>query len=245
MDRKKILFIKNNYLGKKLDYLDKYFNIELIYLNSNYLIDKDYSYLKNLIDTFDIIIIGGGPQHLIGNYLDIYPEIKNQIELIKLISKTTKLLIGICLGCQIIGKTFGLEINQMDKLCMGFNYLDTNSIDYNYINYKNDKYLSKIDYNILAKSFSYHYDCINFNNCNNCNNFNNTELKCIGYSKLNVPYIITHTNANIYGFQFHPEVTNDCILHVLNSYSDISIKSQQTEDNSDIYLHFFEIFINS
>jgi anthranilate/para-aminobenzoate synthase component II len=239
LDRKKILFIKNNYLGKKLDYLEKYFNIELIYLNSNDLIDKDYLYLNNLIDSFDIIIIGGGPQHLIGNYLDIHPEIKNQIELIKLISKTTKLLIGICLGCQIIGKTFDLEIIQMDKLCLGFNYLDTNSIDYNYIKYKKDKYLSKINYNILSKSFSYHYDCVNFKN------YNNTELKCIGYSKLNVPYIITHTNANIYGFQFHPELTNDCILGILNSYPGISIKSQKTEENSDIYLHFFEIFINS
>lgn len=239
MLKKKILYIKNNYTGQNLDYLDKFFNVELTCLNSNYLIDKDYFYLNNLIESFDIIIIGGGPQHLIGNYLDDYPEIKNQIELVKIISKTNKLLIGICLGCQIIGKTFGLEINKMDKLCLGYNYLDTNSIDYIYISKNNDKYLSRMDFNLLSKSFSYHYDCINFTNNQN------SELFCIGYSNFGIPYIIKHSSSNIYGFQFHPEATNDCILNLFKLYPNISIKPDSNINNSDIYLHFFQIFINS
>lgn len=60
---KKILFIKNNYSGKNLDYLDKYYNTELVCLNSNYLIDKNNLNLENLIESFDIIIIGGGSKN--------------------------------------------------------------------------------------------------------------------------------------------------------------------------------------
>lgn len=239
MCKKKILYIINNYSKNNLEYLEKYFNIELCCLCSNYLIDKDHFYLNNLIESFDIIIIGGGPQHLIGNYLDIHPEIKNQIELVKILSKTNKILIGICLGCQIIGRTFDLEINQMDKLCLGFNYLDTNSIDHKYIAVKNDKYLSKMDFNLLSKSLSNHYDYVNFYNCSN------SELQCVGYSNFGVPYILTHSTANIYGFQFHPEVTFDSIVNILNTHPNFSIELLEMQNCHDVYIHFFNIFINS
>lgn len=240
-NKKKILYIKNNFNGKNLDYLNKFFDIDFYSVNSTDLIDKDILYLNELVNFYDIIIIGGGPQHLTTNYIDSHPEIINQIELVKIILNTNKLLIGICLGCQIIGKTFGLEINQMDKLCLGFDYLDINSIDYNFITNQNDKYLSKIDFNLLSKSFSYHYDCVN---CKSNNN-ENSNLHCVGYSKFGVPYILKHSTANIYGFQFHPEVTHECVLNIVNSYPNISIETEQIKNNSEIYLHFFEIFINS
>jgi anthranilate/para-aminobenzoate synthase component II len=226
MEKKNILFIKNINLdngNKYLDYFHKYFNINLTWINSTDLIDKDYQYLNELITLYDIIIIGGGPQHIIGNYMDLHPELNNQIILVKLISKTNKLLIGICLGCQIIGKAFGYEIIQMNKLCMGFNYLESNSINYNFVKTKNDKYLSKLDFNLLSKSFSYHYDCVKIDT-DNLNNLDN-ELKCIGYSKLNIPYIFAHSQANIYGFQFHPEVTIECISDTLYIYPDQKIES--------------------
>lgn len=245
MEKKNILFIKNINLdngNKYLDYFHKYFNINLTWINSTDLIDKDYQYLNELITLYDIIIIGGGPQHIIGNYMDLHPEINNQIILVKLISKTNKLLIGICLGCQIIGKAFGYEIIQMNKLCMGFNYLESNSINYNFVKTKNDKYLSKLDFNLLSKSFSYHYDCVKIDT--NLNILDN-ELKCIGYSKLNIPYIFAHSQANIYGFQFHPEVTIECISDILYIYPDQKIESDLRKFNYDIYLHFFDIFINT
>ena len=245
MSKKNILFIKNIYLGsndKYLDYLDKYFNINLTWMNSTDLIDKDYLYLCQLTESYDIIILGGGPQHIIGNFMIAHPEINNQIELIKIISKTNKLLIGICLGCQIIGKAFGFEIIKMNKLCVGFNYLEPNSIDSHFITIKNDKYLSKLNYNLLSRSFSNHYDCIKI--CTDNPNLDN-KLKCIGYSKLNIPYIFTHSEANIYGFQFHPEVTIECIPNTLNKYPNEQFELDGNKNISDIYLHFFDIFINS
>jgi anthranilate/para-aminobenzoate synthase component II len=257
--KKNILFIKNIIQDNKLDYLDKYFSVNITWINSIELIGKDYWYLNNMIKPYDIIIMGGGPQHIIGNYENVHPEIKNQIELVKIISHTDKLLIGICLGCQIIGKAFGYSIIQMNNLCKGFNYLDSNSIDYNLIQTKNDKYLSRFDWKLLAKSFSYHYDCVNINTCNNFN----CKLRCVGYSKLNIPYIFSHSDANIYGFQFHPEITIGRIKNVLDNNNDTlddndtldkkvtnnifkeQIKSDLDKFNSDICMHFFDVFINS
>jgi peptidase E len=65
MEKKNILFIKNINLdnrNKYLDYFHKYFNINLTWINSTDLIDKDYKYLNELITLYDIIIIGGGPR---------------------------------------------------------------------------------------------------------------------------------------------------------------------------------------
>ena len=256
MLKKNILFIKNNTCGNKLDYLEKYFNINLTWLDSVDLINKDLSYLKKIVDQYDIFIIGGGPQHILGNYNESHPEINHQLKLVQMISNTNKLLIGICLGCQIIAKAFCFEIIPMDKLCIGFNYLDTNSIDFDFINLKNDKYLCKLDFDLLSNSFSYHYDCVSICDCfennktniNNCaDNYTNTKnkLKCIGYSKLNVPYIFTHLEANIYGFQFHPEITSDCICNIADKHHDINFDYPIKKLDHDIYLHFFNIFINT
>lgn len=269
MVKKNILHIKNNYQNKKnsnnnLNYLNNFFDVNLICIKSYELIDKDIKFLESIINDYDIIILGGGPQHIIGNYLESHPEISNQIELVKLFSKlnnSDKILIGICLGCQIIGKTFGHNIIKMNELCLGFDYLDTNTINMDLIKYKNDKFLSKFNFELLSKSFSYHYDCVSlYLASSNQELSKKSELLCIGYSKLNIPYIFTHSKANIYGFQFHPEITIDCVYDIINSLEidiinspeinmiDITniqdIKSNINDFNLISYLHFFEIFIN-
>jgi len=172
----------------------------------------------------------------------------------------------------------------MNILCVGFNYLDSNSIDYDQIQTKNDKYLGKLDWKLLAKSFSYHYVCVNISTYDNLN----CKLRCLGYSKLNIPYIFTYSDTNIYGLKFHPEIiaikqffwnkkivfciggcetnfwifpeilfydyTNGCIKNVLDNdaldkkvTNDIfkeQIKLDLDKFNSDIYMHFFDVFIN-
>lgn len=249
--KKNVLYIKNNYQSKNLNNLDNFFDINFSWINSSDLIGKDNYYLKELVNKYDIIIIGGGPQHITSNYFntDTYPEIINQIELVKLVVGSNKMLVGICLGCQIIGKTFGYNIIQMNKLCVGFNYLDTNSIDYNLIKSIDDKFLSKLDFELLSKSFSFHYDCVCMDFINLSDKLNQ-ELYCIGKSILNIPYIIKHSKSNIYGFQSHPEVTIECITNVLKylqiqkNISDVDIPNIN-KFNSEIYFHFFDIFINS
>lgn len=173
-----ILFIKNYIFTENLFYLDK-FNINYIY--SFDIINYNDSQLNELIDKYHIIIIGGGPQHLTFELINNYPEIKNLIKIINLAHLKSKLLIGLCLGCQIIAYTFGLEIIQMNNLCIGFGYLDINSLNNQII--EKDKYLNNLDYHIISKSFSYHNDCINFKS--------NNELELLAKSNNNIPYIVS------------------------------------------------------
>ena len=253
---KNILYIKNYINSKDIDYLNELFNVNTFSINSNKLIGLNKDDLDELINNYDIIIIGGGPQHIITTEIFKYPEIPNQIELIRIISNTNKLLIGICLGCQIIGKAFGLEVIQMDKLCAGFDNLDSSTLNTQYIKVSLDKYLSKLDYDLLSKSFNFHNDCVQFL-------IPNTELINICNSKNNIPYIIAHTKANIYGFQFHPEADIDCVKNMLEKY-DNDLTKNIIETNQDqlnlkslinsqvfpeksisiICLHFFNVFIN-
>ena len=288
---KNILYIKNFDKGKNLDYLATQPNIEIKFIESKELIGYSLNQLKNIIEPFDIIILGGGPQHLTtNNFFITHPEIINQIEIVKLVSNEytkTKILLGICLGCQIIAISFGLKIVPAKKLVIGFDYLDITSINKDYINKSNDKYLSKLDFNLLSKSFSFHYDCIDFDGFNfDSTNFDGTnfdgtnfdgtnfdydklenisieedKLVLIGVSFEKYPHIITNTNSNIYGFQFHPEICINTLYHTLNTlYHAIntleyimidenidteklfSINILKTIELEKIYKHFFEVF---
>ena len=227
----KILFIKNNILTENISHL-KYLDISIDYIFSFDIIDYNYDELNKLIDNYTIIIIGGGPQHLTFDLIKKYPEIDNLIKIVKIVQSKSKLLIGICLGCQIIGYTFGFKIVQMPNLCFGFDFLDINSINNELI--KKDTFLSKMDFNIISKSFSYHYDCIKLDS--------NNELNIIAKSISNIPYIIKHKSANIYGFQFHPEISFNHINHIFLNYN---INFSYQDFDSNICKHFFEIFINN
>jgi anthranilate/para-aminobenzoate synthase component II len=254
---KKILYIKNFSKGNNLECVKKFKSANIKCMESIELITYDTKQLIKLIDKYDIIILGGGKQHLTSNnILTDYPEISNQIELVKLISSkynsSNKILIGICLGCQIIALSYGLSIIPMNKLVIGFNYMDLNTINNKYILNSNDKYLTNLDYNLLSQSFSFHYDCIDVSNLiNSINSDNVDKLVIVAKSIDNVPYIITNTNSNIYGFQFHPEICSSSISNVVNLFLENQIEKYSCLLNSSnhtqlekIQKHFFNIFIN-
>jgi GMP synthase-like glutamine amidotransferase len=256
---KNILYIKNFNKGKKINYLSTYPNIKVNYIESNELVGYLDSDLKKIIEPYDIIIIGGGQQHLVtDDFIITYPEIKNQIEIVKLVSSDyydSKLLIGICLGCQIIALTYGFKVVPIKKLSIGFDYMDINTLNCDYIKKSNDKYLNKFDFNLLSKSFSFHYDCINLNENNEPNDKSDLsnlpdKLIEIVQSIEKHPYIISNTNKNIYGFQFHPEICLESILCVINSIENIDknildfIDIKKIDELEKISSHFFNIFIS-
>jgi anthranilate/para-aminobenzoate synthase component II len=219
---KKCLFIINNYIIDSISTL-KNFNIN--YIKSNKLIDKTENELREIIEEYDIIIIGGGPQHLIKGKIDKYPEIRNLLKIIEISEIENKLLIGICLGCQLIGLYYNCKIIELDNLCIGCNNFDLNSINNKFYQ---DKYLKNIDIKMLKNVFSFHYDAIDIKEIENIEN-----IEILGYSKNNNPYIIKHKNKPIYGFQFHPEICFNT-LEMLKEFYNVDINLENITDCSDI-----------
>lgn len=138
----------------------------------------------------------------------------------------------------------------MKKLIIGFDHLDLNSINQNYVLKSNDKYLNKLDFNLLAKSFSFHYDCINFSKKHKNKLLEHDELILIAESIEKYPYIISNTNSNIYGFQSHPEICLESIECAINSLkhsteNEFELKNiLGTIELEKIYKHFYNIFLN-
>lgn len=251
-----------------LNYLEKIFNfVDVHRICSSTLINKNLFELENIIELYDIIIIGGGPQHLIGDYKKKYPEISNQIELVKIFSQkythnsnsNKKVLLGICLGCQIIGLAFGCKISQLkNKVIRGFGNLDLTSINYAHINNSKDIYLNKIKWDLFAHTYSAHMDYIDIDHADidhvdietNSESEHNksSDIIFIAKSNIDIPYVITIKNSPIYAFQFHPEITYDDIKNSQinqSTYSNDYLEQLKLFEkcDSDIYEHFFSIFI--
>jgi anthranilate/para-aminobenzoate synthase component II len=233
---KKILVFLNNHFNTNISHLEEKYNTTYIFTDT--LIDISDEYITSIIYTADIIFIGGGPQHLTSSKIKNYPEVPVLIKIINICDNLNKLLIGICLGCQLIALNYNNNIIKLNELHIGQDFLDTFRLNYNII--KNDKYLSKINFDLLEHSFSFHNDGIDINN------INNKYIDIIAYSRTNVPYIIKHKTKLIYGFQFHPELCYKSITKSLKKYNIIyDLNKLDIDLLKLINKHFFDIFIKN
>jgi GMP synthase-like glutamine amidotransferase len=137
-----------------------------------------------------------------------------------------------------LAKYFGININSKDIPCVGTNFLDLKSLNLSQI--QNDIYLSKINFELVSKSFSFHNDYVDLNQLENSN-----DLIKIALSKHKYPYILKHKSLKMYGFQFHPEVNVDAINDVIDKFNlnkcSINLEIEFIEH---IQKHFFQIFLS-
>jgi GMP synthase (glutamine-hydrolysing) len=210
------------------------------------LINKPVNLLYRIIKRFDMIVISGGPQHLYMN-LDSIPEIKPLLVIVRLCSYLNKILIGICLGCQIIAMAYKMQIKKLPEFVIGHNYMDHVNVTV-----EKDKYLSKMDFSLIKQSFSFHSDMIE-NVCGRAELFPpKLETLCVSNvpnKKIvviamygNIPYIIKHRKKPIYGFQFHPEANIESIMKSIKK-NHVNFSIDKNIPYEAITTNFFNAFM--
>jgi len=142
------------------------------------------------IDDYSALILMGGPMGVYES--DIYPFINDEVSLIKDCLKKNAPVLGICLGSQLIAKAAGANVYKGKKKEIGWYELRLTEH-------------GKIDelFNGLPDEFTvfqWHGDT--FDIPDGC--------RCIASSSL-FPNQIIKVGENVYGLQFHLEVTEDMI----------------------------------
>ena len=144
---------------------------------------------------YDSIIILGGFQSLTNRHTIEYPYkyLNELIEFTKIWIQNNIYILGICLGAQIIGEALGCKTLPMGYTISGYQKnIKLNIFDDNII--KNNIPIM-MDYFI-----SNHNDYVDIRN-KNIDIIASLEIK----NNMNVPYIFRY--KNVYGLQFHPEIT--------------------------------------
>ena len=106
-----LLIVQNGYNTPQISkYLDEEFEIVKSF-------ETDVSKIN--LEKYSIIIILGGFQSVID--INKFPYLFNVVNMIKECLVSNKLLLGICLGCQLIAFALGCDIKSSGKLNIGYN----------------------------------------------------------------------------------------------------------------------------
>ena len=170
-------------------------SIPILFENDD--INKEFNYVKNIIDLCDGIIIPGGAY-----IYDIYYKI------VEYLYNENKPILGICLGMQIMGKTFNNKVRERIKD-------DSHNKMDNYVHGINIKKDSKL-FDIMKEEFiqvnSRHERYIPY-----------TNLDISAYSDDGIPEAIENKNKKFFiGVQWHPESLIDDIYskRLFNAFID-------------------------
>jgi len=77
---------------------------------------------KDFLNGVDVLIFTGGPQHL--TEIEKYPELRNELTLLKYAIDKRIIIIGICLGFQLINYHFGNKVIQLPEPVVGHNFME-------------------------------------------------------------------------------------------------------------------------
>jgi GMP synthase-like glutamine amidotransferase len=179
--------------------------------------------------TTEGLVISGGPQFV--TEIETYPELHLELALIHIAAAAGKLILGICLGFQLINYAFGNRVVRLSKSRIGCGYFDPATVDTT-----GDSRLQQIDFSQFDAAFSFHSDGVEVNN--------SPDLITVARSRCGLVYAVRHRTLPIYGFQIHPEATPSGIQECLSRYGEELLRPMATPESIDaVRRTFFATFM--
>ena len=182
--------------------------------------DKNLDEVKKKLLKYDGLIWGGSSLNIYNNT----PEIKRQIEFMRECQKKVKNILAICWGMQVAVTAAGGEVKKAKKPHIGIaNQISINSKGLNHSLYKD-----KIN-NFNSPAFNFDEVVKLPPNCD-----------CLASNKTNeVQSLFFEVNgAKIYGLQYHPEITYEKMVRLIEFRKDRLIQNRKVfKDEIEINDH--------
>lgn len=188
------------------------------------------------LEDVNLIIIHGGTQHLWNKDVDLW--IYKEIEYIKKALQRDILVIGFCLGAQIIAEALGGKVYKAKEKEVGWFNIELT------IEGKTHKILENLEDGF--KTFLWHTD--HYDLADSCT--------VLGYTEAAKNQIFVSRIYKAVGFQFHPEYTKENITTYIDEYDESEWSGgrftfgkentlKETEDIKSSYDLFEKIFTNT
>ena len=177
--------------------------------------DENFDIIKDKLSNYDGLIWGGSSLNIYNNT----PEIRRQIEFMKVCQKKVKNILAICWGMQVAVTAAGGEVKKAESSNIGIaNEIVINENGLNHPIYKNkDK-----KFNSPAFNFDEVYKIPDNALCLASNKTNKIQSL---FFKIN--------KTNVWGLQYHPEITYEKMINLIEFRKDRLIENRKVFKNEN------------
>tara|TARA_B100001063_G_scaffold45008_1_gene38712 strand:- start:51 stop:833 length:783 start_codon:yes stop_codon:yes gene_type:complete len=177
--------------------------------------DENFDIIKDKLSNYDGLIWGGSSLNIYNNT----PEIRRQIEFMKVCQKKVKNILAICWGMQVAVTAAGGEVKKAESSNIGIaNEIVINENGLNHPIYKNkDK-----KFNSPAFNFDEVYKIPDNAICLASNKTNKIQSL---FFKIN--------KTNVWGLQYHPEITYEKMINLIEFRKDRLIENRKVFKNEN------------
>ena len=198
-------------LKDSLNYFTKDLKFDVVNPSS----DENLDIVKDKLSIYDGLIWGGSSLNIYNNT----PEIRRQIEFMKVCQKKVKNILAICWGMQVAVTAAGGEVKKAESSNIGIaNEIIINENGLNHPIYKNkDK-----KFNSPAFNFDEVYKIPDNAICLASNKTNKIQSL---FFKIN--------KTNVWGLQYHPEITYEKMINLIEFRKDRLIENRKVFKNEN------------